>query len=64
MFHLDLSQREAEILSSILDFALSELRMEIAATDRMAFRDALKEREDVINKVLSALPQPDGRTTS
>jgi len=57
MINLDLSQHEVEILSKILEYYLSELRMEIAGTDSMAFRDGLREREVVINKVLSSLSQ-------
>ena len=45
---------------------LSDLRMEIAATDRQDFREALKKREEFIRKLLATLPRarrltcPDG----
>ena len=64
MNSLSLSQSEAEILFKILEYHLSELRMEIAATDRMAFRVGLKERETVINRVLSVLSQLEGAAVS
>ncbi len=55
MVHLELTDKEAETLRNILSYHLSELRMEIAGTDSKDFRDELKEREEVINKILSEL---------
>ena len=51
MLELDLSQEEQVILKSLLESELSDLRMEIADTDRMEFRDMLKERKAVLIKV-------------
>jgi hypothetical protein len=55
MFQLELNPTEKEILVSILDLALSDLRMEIADTDSQDYRDVLKERKQVIIKTLAAL---------
>jgi hypothetical protein len=56
MINLDLTGDEQEMLRELLEQRLSDLRMEIADTERMEFRDMLKARKDVIRKVLDALP--------
>jgi hypothetical protein len=61
MVQLDLSEEERQILLEVLETALSDLRMEIADTDRMDFREMLKERKAVLSKVIEAL-QEAGRT--
>ena len=61
MVHLDLSEEERQILLEVLETALSDLRMEIAHTDRMEFREMLKERKAVLSKAIEAL-QEAGRT--
>jgi len=55
MISLDLTAIECEILADVLDNYLSDLRMEIAATDSMDFRDKLKNRKSVVEKVLGTL---------
>ena len=55
MLELNLDANETSILKTVLESYLSDLRMEIADTDRMAFRDMLKERKAVLIKVLGAL---------
>ncbi len=55
MLQLDLNPAEREILVSILEVCLSDLRMEIADTDSMDYRDVLKERKGVLIKTLAAL---------
>ena len=55
MITLDLTDEEREILVFVLKSYLSDLRMEIADTDRMAFRDMLKERKAVLLKVLDVV---------
>ncbi len=55
MIQLDLTDQESAILREVLESYLSDLRMEIADTDRQDFRDGLKTRKDVIGKVLEAL---------
>ncbi len=55
MIHLDLSDAERDALKEILESTLSDLRMEISHTDRLAFRDMLRERKGVLQKTLDAL---------
>lgn len=55
MIQLDLTVKEREILIEILEGDLSDLRMEIANTDRQDFRDMLKTRKAAIHKALAAL---------
>ncbi len=57
MLELDLDANEKSILKMVLESYLSDLRMEIADTDRMAFRDMLKERKAVLIKVIEALAE-------
>lgn len=57
MLELDLNTEEQSILKMVLESYLSDLRMEIADTDRMEFRDMLKERKAVLIKVIEALPE-------
>ena len=56
MSQLELGPEEVEVLRQVLDTYLSDLRMEIAATDRMEFRDELKRQEAVLRQVLERLP--------
>ena len=55
MIQLDLGDEERQILLEVLETALSDLRMEIADTDSMDFREMLKVRKEVIKKVIGAL---------
>ncbi len=64
MIQLDLNYQETETLASMLDSYLSELRMEIADTDRMEFREGLKDRKRLLMKILDALGHPIGSYTS
>jgi hypothetical protein len=57
MVHLELTPEEAEVLAEALTSYLSDLRMEIADTDRMDFREGLKAQKEVLNKVVEALGQ-------
>lgn len=52
---VDLSGEEREILRTVLESYLSDLRMEIADTDSKDFREMLKQRKDVVRKVLHAV---------
>jgi hypothetical protein len=56
MLDLDLTEAEQAILRELLDSEISDLQEEIAHTDRLEFRDALKERRRVLQKVLDSLP--------
>lgn len=55
MLQIDLDAEEREILLDILANELSDLRMEIADTDRKEFRDMLARRKAVLGKVIEAL---------
>ncbi len=50
--NLQLSGEEAEAVRSALGSYLSDLRMEIADTDRKGMRDELKRREALLEAVL------------
>lgn len=56
MLQIDLTHEDADVLRSVLESYLSDLRMEIANTDSMDFREMLKQRKQVLIKVLDALP--------
>lgn len=55
MITIDLTQEEAQRLTGMVESFLSELRMEIADTDRMAYRDELKKRKALLIRILTAL---------
>jgi predicted RNA binding protein with dsRBD fold (UPF0201 family) len=55
MVHLELTPEEAEVLAEALTSYLSDLRMEIADTDRMDFREGLKANKEVLNRIVEAL---------
>jgi hypothetical protein len=52
---IELDPEERRILTEILKNDLSDLRMEIADTDRKDFRDMLSRRKAVLQKMLDAL---------
>lgn len=55
MLILDLTDSERTILVEALESYLSDLRMEIADTDRMDFREGLKNRKAALMKTLEQL---------
>ncbi|HHH35435.1 MAG TPA: hypothetical protein ENK48_01235 [Gammaproteobacteria bacterium] len=55
MIHLDLTTEEQEVLKSTLESYLSDLRYEIADTDAHDFREQLKARKAVLEKILDAV---------
>ena len=57
MVQLTLTAEEATLLSEILASYLSDLRMEIADTDAMDFRESLKQREVFLKRLLHTLFQ-------
>ena len=59
MLSLQLSETEAMSLREILVSYLSDLRMEIADTDSMNFREGLKKREVFIKKLIQRLEEPE-----
>ena len=52
---LQLIAAKAILLKEILETNLSDLRMEVAATDLKSFRDKLKEKETVITQLIERL---------
>jgi hypothetical protein len=57
MTQLPLTDSEVSILRKVLESYLSDLRMEIADTEEMEFRERLKKEEEVIHKILGVLIQ-------
>jgi hypothetical protein len=57
MIQLELTNEEAGVLREALEFYISDLRMEVADTDRQDFRDGLKQEETVIKKILGLLAE-------
>ena len=57
-FRIDLTETEQTILRNVLENTVSDLGMEIAGTDAQDFREHLKERREVLNKVIEALSGP------
>lgn len=55
MLTLDLSASEQAVLREVLENAVSDLGMEISATDSKDYRDDLKARREVLHKVIAAL---------
>ncbi len=55
MFRLELTDHERQALTEALQSFLSELRTEVSHTDRQAFRQQLREREDVLKGVFARL---------
>ena len=60
MIHLDLDTKEQKTLVETLQSYLADLSTEIADTDRLEFREALKAKRDVLNKILNAVKQSGG----
>jgi len=52
---IELTAEEAAVLKETLDSFLSDLRMEIADTDRMDFREGLKRRKALLMRVQESL---------
>ena len=57
MVQLVLTAEEAALLGEILTSYLSDLRMEIADTEAMDFRESLKQREVFLKRLLQTLSQ-------
>ena len=55
MSELQLTARERELVVEALKSHLSDLRMEIADTDRQDYRDMLKEKKEALRKLLFAV---------
>ncbi|MGA1867967.1 MAG: hypothetical protein ACMUJM_05395 [bacterium] len=57
MVEISLTRQEAGELQEILESDLSDLRMEIADTDKMDFRENLKRREEFLKRLILLLQQ-------
>jgi len=64
MVRIELQPPEAEALKAALDDYLSDLRMEIANTDSMDFREKLKARKAALRKVKALLEGGAGPDTA
>lgn len=52
---VELSDRQATVLRSVLDEAIAEMASEIADTDNPRFRDGLEQRRGVLREVQEML---------
>jgi hypothetical protein len=52
---IELTDQEVELLREVLGEYVSDLRMEVADTDSMDFREGLKERERILKDILERL---------
>lgn len=65
MFHLDLTEEERQTLLYLLDDCIADLKHEIHDTDRAEYREMLKHRRDVLQKLwLTLQPTPETRQTA
>ena len=62
MIRLDLTENEAATLVKVLDYYVSELRMEVTDTDLKDLRDQLKAEEGVLKKMLATLKERLGQS--
>ena len=52
---IQLADDEAEILKAVLEEYVSDLRMEVANTDSMDFREDLKRKEEFLKRLAGQL---------
>lgn len=57
MIQINLTPEEIQLLRGLLDTILEDLRVEIHATDKMDYKDMLKERKALLLKLIDALPK-------
>jgi hypothetical protein len=57
MIQLTLNEAEVLALRAVLEHYIPDLRMEIADTEQMEFRELLKEREAILKRILASLPK-------
>lgn len=55
MIQIELTSEKAEMLREIISTYLSDLRMEIAGTENMDFREELKKKEEFLKQLLPRL---------
>lgn len=57
MMNLSLNDDEAKVLAELLESSVADLRMEIADTDSMKFKEMLKARKALILGILERLTE-------
>jgi hypothetical protein len=55
IMHVELEPAERDALVEVLESVLADLRYEIGDTDRTEYREAIKTRKALLEKVLAAL---------
>jgi hypothetical protein len=55
LLQIELTEDERDTFKQMLQEELSELRAEIADTDRKNYRDMLKAKEVLLNRIISSL---------
>lgn len=60
MLTLDLTAKELEILEHVLEDYVSDVGMEIANTDRLEYRDMLKGRKALVQRILATVRDTTG----
>ncbi len=63
MIQLNLTKEEEETLIYLLENCISDLRMEIAGTDNVSYKQMLKHRKAVLEKILATLQQSETVST-
>jgi hypothetical protein len=64
MIQLMITEEEQELLIELLENDISDLRMEIADTDRREYRDMLKNREVLMKNIQQKLKQIQAEKTA
>ena len=57
---LNINEADVEILTEVLESYISDLSMEIRATDRLEFRETLKARRVSLQKILEEIKKKTG----
>ena len=52
---IELSLEESNLLGKIVNNYLSDLRMEIANTDQLTFKDSLRKEENMLNDLIKKI---------
>jgi len=55
LVELNIKETDAEILTKVLESDISDLSMEIRATDRLEFREALKAKRISLHRILEEI---------
>jgi hypothetical protein len=57
MFHIEMSREEIQILISLLESSIADIRGEIRDTDNREYRLMLQGREAIMKKIFSDLEE-------